>query len=150
MNDVRNASERLLTLVAQVEDLLIDMRKETQESERALRATREREVATFRQQMTAVLEDHDARIEGALRPRVARAWQCVAIASLLGVALVGGAVWLSTHYMRVIERNRLSADLLKAYNRADVTLCDGSLCARVDTKGKRWGEKGEYMPVRAR
>ena len=150
MNDVRNASERLLTLVAQVEDLLIDMRKETQESERALRITREREVATFRQQMTAVLEDHDARIGDALRPRVARAWQCVAIVSLLGVVLVGGAVWLSTHYIRVIDQNRLSADLLKAYNRADVTLCDGSLCARVDTKGRRWGEKGEYMPVRAR
>ncbi|SFW75699.1 hypothetical protein SAMN02800691_3575 [Luteibacter sp. UNCMF366Tsu5.1] len=150
MNDVRNASEHLLMLTAQVEDLLVDIRKETKESERILRATREREVATFREQMASILEHHDTRIDDALRPRVVRAWQFVMIVSVLGIVLLGAAVWLSAHYMRVIEQNQLSADLLKAYNRADVTLCDGRLCARVDTKGKRWGEKGEYMPVQPR
>lgn len=62
---------------------------------------------------------------------------------------VGGG-WLSKHYYEEIRRNQLSADLLKAYNAADVTLCEGRLCANVDVKSEKFGDKAQYRPVRDR
>ncbi|MBN8947056.1 MAG: relaxation protein [Rhodanobacter sp.] len=69
-----------------------------------------------------------------------------AVALCLALLLAGGA-WLSLHYRKVIEQNQLSAQLLKAYNDADVNLCDGQLCARVDLKAPRFGERRQYLPV---
>jgi len=151
MNDnVRNAAGRLLVLTTQVEDLLVALKKQTQESQAALRATREKEAIEFHQDMTAVLDHQQQRIEAALRPKIVRAWQFVGITAVVVILMVGGAIGLSSHYLGVIKENKLSAEMLKAINRADVTLCDGNLCAQVDKKAKRWGEKGEYLPVRPR
>ncbi len=78
-------------------------------------------------------------------------WKTVAAISASILMLLAGAAWLASHYMTVIEDNQISAELMKAYNRADVTLCgDGRLCANVDTKGKRYGENLQYLPVSAR
>ena len=49
-----------------------------------------------------------------------------------------------------VRRYQLSAELLKAYDAADVTLCDGKLCANVDPKGAKSGDEGQYRPVRNR
>ena len=72
----------------------------------------------------------------------------VALASLL--LLVAGGIWLSMHYYRVIGENQVAAGLLKAYNAADVVVCEGRLCANVDRKGSPRGDKGQYLPVRTR
>jgi hypothetical protein len=72
----------------------------------------------------------------------------VALASLL--LLVAGGTWLSTHYYRVIGENQVAAGLLKAYNAADVVVCEGRLCANVDRKGSPRGDKGQYLPVKRR
>lgn len=77
-------------------------------------------------------------------------WKAVAAVSVCLALLLAGGAWLSLHYAGVIEQSRLSANLLQAYNRADVTLCDGQLCAHVDAKGKRYGERGQYVPVAPR
>jgi hypothetical protein len=78
-------------------------------------------------------------------------WKTAAAISASILILLGGAIWLASHYMTVIEDNQISAELMKAYNRSDVTLCsDGRLCANVDTKGKRYGENLQYLPVSAR
>ena len=61
--------------------------------------------------------------------------------------LVGGG-WLSWHYYQEIDNNRVTADLLRAYNQADVMLCDGRLCAKVGKKDKQ--RFGEYFPVESR
>jgi hypothetical protein len=80
----------------------------------------------------------------------ATAAAAVALALALALLLVGGA-WLSLHYTRVIRDNQLSAELLKAYNGADVILCgNGKLCANVDTRGARYGDNRQYLPVRSR
>jgi hypothetical protein len=59
--------------------------------------------------------------------------------------LLGGAIWLSmyytVYYAGIIRDNQISADLLKAYNQADVMLCDGRLCAKIGKK---------YLPVEPR
>lgn len=72
----------------------------------------------------------------------------VVIGSLF-LLLIGGG-WLSIYYYQTIRDDQVTADLLKAYNAADVTLCDGRLCANVDLKGKHYGEAGQYLPTRAR
>ena len=77
-------------------------------------------------------------------------WKTVSVTVVcLGLLLAGG-VWLSMHYKQVIEQNQLSAQLMKAYNEADVNLCDGRLCANVDTKGRRFGDHKQYVPVLGR
>lgn len=78
-------------------------------------------------------------------------WKSMAAVVLTLALLLAGGAWLSMHYTRVIRDNQLSAELLKAYNGADVTLCDhGSLCANVDTRGMRYGEHRQYLPVKPR
>lgn len=74
-------------------------------------------------------------------------WKVAGITLASLVLLLAGGGWLSKHYYEEIRQNQISADLLKAYNRADVTLCGGRLCAKVDRKDKRYGE---YVPVRPR
>ena len=55
------------------------------------------------------------------------------------------------HYTKVIEDNQITADLMRAFNRADVVLCEkNQLCANVDTKGKRYGDHKQYFPVPGR
>ena len=73
-----------------------------------------------------------------------------AVAGCLALLLAGG-VWLSMHYARVIRDNRLDAETVQAYNRADIARCgDGQLCARVDLKGRRFGDHGQYLPIKPR
>jgi len=78
-------------------------------------------------------------------------WKSVGAAVLALALLLTGGVWLSMHYTRVIRDNQIAADLLKAYNGADVTLCGGGmLCANVNTRGARYGEHHQYLPVKLR
>lgn len=75
-------------------------------------------------------------------------WKVVAATTACLVLLLAGGAWLLLHYTRVIRENQLSAELLKAYNAADVTLCEhGRLCANVDAKGTRHGDRKQYLPV---
>ena len=64
--------------------------------------------------------------------------------------LLGGGGWLLSKYRSDIRENQISAELLRAYNQADVTLCEGRLCANVDAKGKAYGDKRQYRPVQPR
>ena len=61
--------------------------------------------------------------------------------------LLGGGIWLLWQYKGEIERNYVEAELLRAYNHADVMLCDGRLCAKIDKRGKKYGE---YQLVKPR
>jgi hypothetical protein len=72
----------------------------------------------------------------------------VVIAALL-VAVIGGTTAVA-YYRDQIKQSQLTAELLHAYNQADVTLCDGHLCANVDKGGHKYGERGQYQPVRPR
>ena len=78
-------------------------------------------------------------------------WKTMSTAVLALALLLAGGMWLSIHYTQVIRDNQLSAELLKAYNGADVTLCgSGGLCANVNAKGLRYGDHRQYLPVNPR
>lgn len=63
---------------------------------------------------------------------------------LLVVLLGGGLLW---HYRGVVADNQVEAELMRAINQADVSLCEGRLCARVDRTDKRFGD---YVPISSR
>jgi hypothetical protein len=55
------------------------------------------------------------------------------------------------HYAKIIEDNQLTAELMTTYNHADLVMCEKNrLCANVDTKGKHYGDRRQYVPVLAR
>lgn len=73
-------------------------------------------------------------------------WMVISVtAAMLLVVIVGGS--LLWHYRSVIENYQIQADLMHAYNQADVRLCDGRLCARVERTDKRYGD---YQLVKPR
>lgn len=73
-------------------------------------------------------------------------WLVAAVlATMLLVALAG--IGVLCHYRDVMAQNQIQADLMHAYNQADVNLCDGRLCARVDRADKRYGD---YVLVKPR
>lgn len=61
--------------------------------------------------------------------------------------LVGGG-WLIVQYKEKIETNQVSADLMKAYNQADVSLCDGRLCVKLENITPK--KYGQYSLVKNR
>ncbi|GAB3374961.1 hypothetical protein GCM10027431_28150 [Lysobacter rhizosphaerae] len=76
-----------------------------------------------------------AQLERAERLHKHLVWKVAGIAlGTLALLLVAGG-WLSNRYYDEIRRNQVAAELLKAYNAADVTLCDGRLCANVGQQG---------------
>jgi ABC-type transporter Mla subunit MlaD len=78
-------------------------------------------------------------------------WKTTGTVALALAVLLAGGAWLSLRYARTIRDNQLSAELLKAYNGADVTLCGGgNLCANVDARGPRYGRNREYLPIKPR
>ena len=78
-------------------------------------------------------------------------WKVLVASALALLLLLAGSAWLSLHYARVLRDQQLAADLMRAYNSADVTLCGRAvLCANVDTRGQRYGERRQYLPVRPR
>lgn len=96
---------------------------------------------------TRVVADQMTRLEKLHRHLV---WKVMGVVGGAIAVLLVAAIWLSSHYMDVIRQNQLSADLLKAYNRADVTLCGGQLCANVNIKGAKAGDRAQYLPVNPR
>ena len=78
------------------------------------------------------------------------AWKVLASAVAALALLLGGGIYLSMQYRQQIRDNRLQAELLRAYNQADVTLCGERLCANVDLKAKGAGPQGQYRPVQLR
>lgn len=74
-------------------------------------------------------------------------WKVAGITLGSLVLMLAGGAWLSSQYHDEISKNQISAALLKAYNEADVTLCDGHLCVRADKSAK---PSGEYLRVKPR
>lgn len=77
-------------------------------------------------------------------------WKVLAVIAGSLLLLLTGGGWLLWQYRADIRDNQIAADLLRAYDRADVQLCAGRLCANMDTEGKTYGDKGQYRVVRSR
>lgn len=113
--------------------------------------------AGYRERLGALTADA-ARASGELRAcadalrRQRRLWGWTAPLALLAgsVLAVGAATYAVLHAQAEVERHRIEASLLRAYNAADVTLCDGRLCANVDPRPPAADTRGRYRLVRPR
>jgi hypothetical protein len=104
-----------------------------------------REASTQVASTSHLLAERISKLERLHRTLV---WKTTSVVVASMAILLGGSIWLFVHFSNIIKENQISAELLRAYNRADVALCDGGkLCANVDVKGKRYGENREYLPV---
>jgi hypothetical protein len=77
-------------------------------------------------------------------------WKVLGAVAGCLLLLMAGGTWLAAHYAQVVRQNQVSAELMSAYNSADVATCGKRLCARVEAKGERYGEKGQYVQIRLR
>lgn len=103
-----------------------------------------REASEHLQQASRTLTTQLQRTEALHKQLV---WKVAGITFGSLVLLVAGGVGLSKYYYEEVRKNQISADLLKAYNQADVRLCDGRLCAKVG-KTDKW--YGDYAPIQSR
>lgn len=137
------ADSTLRSLPVQVQDKVAGgLQQAIDEHERRLHAVGH-EVG----QGVARLSQQMARLERLHRLLV---WKVVGVTAACLALLLGGGMWLSFHYAGVIRDNQLSAKTLKMYSAADVVECDGRLCANVDAKGERYGNHGQYVPIKSR
>lgn len=73
------------------------------------------------------------------------------LALLVGSTLAVAGSWLFARtQLKQVERQRMEARYLEAFNRADVVLCGENLCANIDTSAPAHGADGRYRPIRAR
>ena len=78
------------------------------------------------------------------------AWKALGSVIAAVAILLAGSLFLASHYRKQIRDNQIRADLLRAYNQADVTLCGERLCANVDVTAKGSGPQQQYRPVQPR
>ncbi|MEZ2418082.1 hypothetical protein [Luteibacter sp. RCC_6_2] len=103
--------------------------------------------AAEHQRLMQASTDAMVRIQRKLAGFVNKAtWLVVGVLATLLIVLVVGS-YLGWHYKQVIAQQQIEADLLRAYNQADVRLCGRQLCARVGRADKRYGD---YVPLRQR
>jgi exonuclease VII large subunit len=74
-------------------------------------------------------------------------WRTSAIVIACLSLLLAGGGWLLFHYRADIHRHQISANLLRAYDQADVVLCGDALCANVELRGAGAGDRGQYRLV---
>lgn len=78
-------------------------------------------------------------------------WKTLGAAACALLALALGGAWMVRYYYDKMQENRISAELLKLYNTADVAPCgNAQLCANVDAKGPRFGDQRQYSPIKPR
>lgn len=85
------------------------------------------------------------------RAQTTMVWKSLSILVVGALLASGGAsAWAWTKKQEA-DRYRVEAELGHAINQADVALCqDGRLCANIDTRVKRQGDKRQYQVVRTR
>jgi len=146
----RDATRRIET---SAKDLLQSIESE---SHTAMNRTAQHAIAPCAEQLKHSAESAKwaAKALGEQRLALSRTQQSLiylGLASLIiGCLLALGGIWLwAKHYRDEVARLKPEADFLRALNRADVIVCpDGRLCANVEAKSKRHGDRKQYQPVR--
>lgn len=68
---------------------------------------------------------------------------------LLGSVLaVGGSSYFAWKSHQVVKQAEFPAGIVEALRTGALTPCDGSICARIGDKPRRFGDKGQFAEVR--
>lgn len=85
-----------------------------------------------------------SRTQGAL------VWKSLLVLLIGACLVIVGTTYWARANLREAQRHQVEAELLRAYNAADVTLCDGRLCANVEARGRQYGDRKQYRLVKPR
>lgn len=77
-------------------------------------------------------------------------WKVWGVVAFSALVLIGGSLWLAAQYRTDIKQNQIRAELLRAYNQADVNICGGRLCVRVEKVDPKNSPYGEYVLAKPR
>ncbi|GAB3372197.1 hypothetical protein GCM10027431_22180 [Lysobacter rhizosphaerae] len=155
MNYTQDWLEGIMAASGRLETLSVDLREQTQETQAAIRATREQEEARFKQSMVALFQEQQQRTEAALRPKITRAWQVLAALTGVGVLVFGGFLMLLGHAnerlkaaQTRVDATEVRAEVQEASRHVEITSCGGRPCIRVDKDTPMWkGAGSEYVLV---
>jgi hypothetical protein len=110
----------------------------------------DQQVRAAAKSVSAATRALETEVQALRRERRTWAWMGGGSMLVAGLLAVGASLFAVTEGRKQLAQQRIEAELLRAYNRADVTLCDGALCANVDDAGPRRGDRKQYRPVRLR
>ncbi|MDQ0010817.1 hypothetical protein J2T07_003023 [Luteibacter jiangsuensis] len=150
-----DALKAMLVISGRLEEWSSKLHKQSEDTQAAIRATREREEARFMQDILAMHEGQQRRIEAALRPRIVRAWQMVAALAGLGILLFTGFLLLlnrANTRLKAAEIRagaaEIRADVQEALRHVDIVSCGGRPCIRIDRRTPIWKSgNAEYAVV---
>lgn len=143
--DMAKAVKKMVVASNRLENLSTDLKQQSQESQAAIRETREQEAIRFKQDLVAIHQEQLQLVEAAVRPRTLRAWQMLAGLAGIGTLVFTAFLLLMNHVegrLRVanarVEAAELRADVYEALRHLDITSCGGRPCIRVDKKSPKW------------
>lgn len=151
--DIAKAVKKVVVASERLQNLSSELQQQSQESQAAIRETREQEATRFKQDLVAMHREQLEFVEEAMRPRTVRAWQMLAGLAGVGTLVFTAFLLLLNHVegrLRTanarVEAAELRADVYEAMRHLDITSCGGRPCIRVDKKSPKWKSgNAEYV-----
>jgi hypothetical protein len=146
------------TLKTQADELQAAMRTEVRKAGEGFRQEANAASATLNRKLEEMIAKADRAVDDLAKSQAAFAsqrrrlfWGLGAVVLLCLVSLVATYEGLYGFYQARYDKLVQQVTYLDAVNRADLVPCgDGRLCARVDDKAPRVGDKKQYRPVELR
>lgn len=159
---VKDPGRHMLTTLAlfrsqmrtEVDELRIRLDKETQRAGDDLRDSIKQIVGPLQEEIarlghaTQQWQETQAR---SLRWHTRLRWSWASVLALCLLSLVANYEMIYGYYHQRIATLAAQADMVDAVNHADIVACgDGRLCARIDGKAPRGGDKNPYRMIAPR
>lgn len=77
-------------------------------------------------------------------------WKSLALLAIGGVFLIAGTGTWAWNKKQEANRYQVEADLSRRITQSDIVQCGEGLCANVDLKASRAGDRKQYLPVKSR
>jgi hypothetical protein len=84
------------------------------------------------------------------RAQTTMVWKSLALLGVGGVFLVAGTGAWIWNKKQEANRYQVEADLSRRITQSDIVQCGEGLCANVDLKASRAGDRKQYLPVKSR
>lgn len=108
------------------------------------------DVQVAARQITAAAESAAAQQRQAGARQLRHAWIVLGVAVVAAVGPLLSASLVLRYYEGRVAQAKDQSELVEVFNRADIVRCGNDLCARVDTKGARAGDRQGYVKVKLR
>lgn len=92
----------------------------------------------------------DEQAQKLTRAQTTLAWKAAIALGLGALMLAGGSTAWAWRQKQEADRHQFDADLGRRIRQADITKCGEGLCANVDAKAPRLGDRKQYVPIKSR